>query len=188
MDINALAQSCICDHKYRKSIYRKYIQSQDDFFFENYEGTIREDLLYACLQIACRNRHMSILVIEIMRFSDESSVSARVFESIKARRQNFRKNSIHVLAHCTLSTLQYLMLFSLSQEIELFDSILCTLINNPEFSIHDVQVFLELSKDIKAPTINLCDESTFDETINPLRITKMNIAKEYLFCQWKGQC
>ena len=143
MNINKLAGKLMRNRETRQALYAQLQQSQDDVFAQYADGTLDELVLFQYLKRAQKHKKLMALLPEILRFSDEQTLSARVI----------RRNCIFAWAHCPLTVFQACILFSISPEYELFSFILADMLRSDAYSLADVQLLVGFARGIHKAAI-----------------------------------
>lgn len=137
----------------RQALYAQLQQSQDDVFAQYADGTLDEETLFQYLKHARKHKKLMALLPEILRFSDEQTLSARVIRRVRALPANIRRNCVFAWAHCLLTVFQACILFSISSEYELFSYILADMLRSDAYSLADVQLLVGFADGIHKAAI-----------------------------------
>ena len=153
VNINKLAGKLMRNRETRQALYAQLQQSQEDVFAQYADGTLDEPVLFQYLKRAQKHKELMALLPEILRFSDERTLSARVIRRVQALPANIRRNCVFAWAHCPLTVFQACILFSISPEYKLFSSILADMLRSDAYSLANVQLLVGFADGIHKAAI-----------------------------------
>lgn len=154
LDINKIVVDLQLNRHIRKDVFLQYMNSQDDFFALHYYGNLEERTLFDYLNNVRKHKTLMLLLPEVLRYSSEKTISARVVKRLLRLPKRMRRTCIHSLAHCELSFFQHCVLLSLSPEMESYTFILECMIKDSTYSLNDVQLLVEYACEISKSVID----------------------------------
>ena len=127
MPVDEYIHGLISDQKFRNNEYRKLIKNGYDI--DSIEGNASPDVLGALIQKAKRNKHLQDLLVGLLPYTDENSITEYNFSLLCSFRKRTRNAFLSQITHSQLSFCQMADINRLCGDFEafawLFDTICC---------------------------------------------------------------
>lgn len=179
MDINVLVDKMLSDKKIEKMVLKALRNDETDYFYEHYAGMIAEQNLYRYCEYAQKHRHARKILMQIVRYCNEQSMSARVFEKLAALPKKDFETCCHALAHCPLSFIQKAMILSRYQTTELIVDLLGYMCTHEQCTYEDIRFVMTYAEEKNLDALNYFVES-FDPLTAANGKDKLDVVRSHM--------
>ena len=175
IDVNEYSLLLLHSMKFLKSEYRKYIDNS--YSLTEKAGTLSPDVLQMLLKSARRNRHLRVILSELLWYADADSVTDANFRAILHFPKQHRNNYIAVLGHHRLAFYQMQILNRYPQSYEVFSNLFDCVCKHDCFTDKDMLQLLERNCDTTRAGIKYCIDYAKTEYGDSKKLT---VASEWL--------
>lgn len=179
MDINELMDEILRNKRTEKSFLLTCINSNDGSFLDHYSGNVSEQNLFLCCKRAKKSKTVRMILMQIIHYSNECSISARVLAALNNLPKNIHSTCYDVLAHCQLNFIQKYTIFLRYPSFELFIDLLEFMCVHIDFSTEDIRFLMEQGTEIQSSAIQYFVDS-FDDSIGKDTKNKLDTIKVLL--------